>query len=65
MCGALSGVGLLLWYHHVFEPQAMIGSYVIVAAVIGGVTCFTGSMTRNQFSDDRALAQPTAEESKN
>jgi len=53
-CGAVAGMALLWGWHRVIEPQARGAlPFLVLAAVIGGVTCLTGSVTRARFCDPR------------
>ena len=53
-CGALAGAGIIVVWSSIYYPQATdrIGMSVI-AAVIGGVTCLVGSLTRHRFQHAR------------
>jgi len=47
VCGGLAGAAIMFGWGRIYYPHAVDSSrYVMLAAIIGGVTCFTGSITR-------------------
>ncbi len=53
-CGALAGAAIIVSWSAIFYPQATDRVYLgVLAAVIGGVTCLTASLTRRRFQYDR------------
>ncbi|HWY51643.1 MAG TPA: hypothetical protein VNW72_09185 [Chthoniobacterales bacterium] len=52
-CGAIAGIILAYPFFHpmwgVDETDFSVWNYFILAAIVGGVTCFVGALTRNRF----------------
>jgi hypothetical protein len=54
ICGVLSGALIMFVICRVSSPQAVDWpSYVVLAAIVGGVTCLFASLTRRRFQYDR------------
>ncbi len=48
-CGTIAGATIMFLICRLTSPQAEWQEYTILAAIVGGVTCLFGSLTRHRF----------------
>jgi hypothetical protein len=65
VCGFTAGAAIMLVFGRIMSPpQVDSWPYVILAGIVGGVTCLFASLTRHRFHYDRHLTMRSSEESR-